>query len=308
MQPMVRNAGEAMGVFARVDLNANSPDVFKSNVDVKQLHAIEELLTGDSIFTGLTAPKWREDILGTIDPEKAAKGKVLYKQYCQSCHLPPMDSAEFMDKKYWTKLGDNDREYLQVTMKNLYTIGTDPTAAVDWYQRTVNLGPLAQKYLTPKSFETDGIITAGAALPFVVEETVEKKYDELGLTPEERDAFNGYRPNKARAPLAYKARPLNGIWATAPFLHNGSVPNLYEMLIPADERTKKFYVGTKEFDPQYVGYKKAQIPGASEFDTSKKGNLNTGHEFKGDGTGQGVIGPALNEEDRWAIVEYLKTL
>jgi hypothetical protein len=50
----------------------------------------------------------------------------------------------------------------------------------------------------------------------------------------------------------WKAAPRDGVWATAPFLHNGSVPNLYEMLIPAAERTKKFWLGG-DFDPVKVG-------------------------------------------------------
>ena len=214
MQPMTRNAGEAMGVFSRVDLDADSPNVFKSNVNVKNLYEIEKLLTGGSIFTGLTAPKWPEDILGTIDPDKAAKGKKLYQNYCQQCHLPPMNSEEFKAGKYWTPLGKNQElKYLKVTMKNLYEIGTDPTSAENWYQRTVNLEKLAQKHNQDKGFEFNGIVTAGFALPFVVEKTVEQKYDELALSPEEREAFNGYRPNEVRAPLGYKARPLNGIWS-----------------------------------------------------------------------------------------------
>lgn len=309
MQPMTRNAGEAMGVFARVNLDANSPDVFKSNVNVKNLYEIEKLLTGDSIFTGLTAPKWNEQILGAIDPDKAAKGKQLYQNYCQKCHLPSMDSAEFKDDKYWTTLGKNQElKYLQVTMKNLYEIGTDPTTATNWSQRLVNLETLAQKHNREKGFEFNGIVTGGFALPFVVEKTVEQKYDELALNPEEREAFNGYRPNEVRAPLGYKARPLNGIWATAPFLHNGSVPNLYQMLVPATERSEKFYLGTKEFDPKFVGFKTEKIPGGFLLDTKEIGNANTGHEFKGDGTGAGVVGPELSDEERWALVEYLKTL
>ena len=309
MQPMTRNAGEAMGVFARVDLDADSPNVFQSNVNVKNLYEIENLLAGDSIFTGLTAPKWPEEILGTIDPDKAAKGEQLYQNYCQQCHLPPMNSEEFMSDKYWTTLGPNQElKYLKVTMKNLYEIGTDPTTAENWYQRTVNLESLAQKYNEDKGFEFNGIVTGGFALPFVVEKTVEQKYDELALSPEEREAFNGYRPDKVRAPLGYKARPLNGIWATAPFLHNGSVPNLYEMLLPAAERTEKFYLGTKEFDPKFVGFNPEKISGGFLLDTNELGNANTGHEFKGDGTGAGVVGPELSEEERWALVEFLKTL
>lgn len=309
MQPMVRNAGEALGVFSRVNLDANSADVFASNLKVENLYQMEKLLAGTSIFTGLAEPKWPEAILGKIDQDLAAKGERLYQQYCQTCHLPAMNTEAFQDKRYWTTLGDNKTlEYLKVTMKNLYAIGTDPSAAQDWYQRTVNLGTLAQKYLEPKGFESDGIVTAGAALPFVVEKAVEKQYDDLHLDPQQREEYNGNRPNLARAPLAYKARPLNGIWATAPFLHNGSVPNLYEMFIPGSDRTKQFYLGSKEFDPKKVGFQTEKVAGGFLLDTSLAGNLNSGHEFRGDGTGAGVVGPQLSEEERWSLVEYLKTL
>ena len=82
------------------------------------------------------------------------------------------------------------------------------------------------------------------------------------------------------ANLGYKARPLDGIWATPPYLHNSSVPNLYEMLVPAAQRTAKFYLGSTRFDPKVVGFETQQFPGAFLMDTSKSGNLNTGHEFR----------------------------
>ena len=47
----------------------------------------------------------------------------------------------------------------------------------------------------------------------------------------------------------YKPRPLDGVWATPPFLHNGSVPTLYQMLLPPEQRDEKFFVGRREFDP-----------------------------------------------------------
>lgn len=100
----------------------------------------------------------------------------------------------------------------------------------------------------------------------------------------------------------YKARPLNGIWATAPYLHNGSVPNLYELLLPADQRSKTFHVGTREFDPVNVGYDlqvAANDPDSFKLDTSLSGNSNEGHEFLAGG---------LSEEQRKQLVEYLKTL
>ena len=54
--------------------------------------------------------------------------------------------------------------------------------------------------------------------------------------------------------MHYRARPLNGVWATAPYLHNGSVPSLYWMLMPAAERPKQFCMGFRDFDPQQVGF------------------------------------------------------
>ncbi len=169
------------------------------------------------------------------------------------------------------------------------------------------------------------------------------------------------------ANLGYKARPLAGIWAVPPYLHNSSVPNLYQMLVPAIRRFTKFYLGSTRFDPKHVGYETHQFPGAFEMDTTKSGNRNTGHEFRNltleeleakqgrTGTGRasreerwasvlgvdrrrystmspaerweltrkasrkalssplgqpikGVLGPEFTDDERWQLVEYLKTL
>ncbi len=120
--------------------------------------------------------------------------------------------------------------------------------------------------------------------------------------------WDGYRPNRWRAPLAYKARELNGIWATAPYLHNGSVPSLYELLLPAERRSRRFYVGSAEFDPRRVGLRVESFQGGFEFVTDIPGNSNAGHEYRDGPRGNGVIGPALTEQERWDLLEYLKTL
>ncbi len=98
--------------------------------------------------------------------------------------------------------------------------------------------------------------------------------------------------------LAYKGRPLDGVWATAPYLHNGSVPNLYELLLPAGERSKKFHVGSIEFDSKKVGFKTEVGPGTTLLDTTLPGNSNEGHDMYG----------SFNENERWALVEYMKSL
>ena len=102
------------------------------------------------------------------------------------------------------------------------------------------------------------------------------------------------------APIAvsfqYKGRPLNGIWATAPFLHNGSVPNLDELLKAPAKRLTKFKVGSHEFDPDRVGFRIDQ--GEVEFDTSLLGNSNTGHEYDREFT----------EQERKQLIAYMKSL
>ena len=115
--------------------------------------------------------------------------------------------------------------------------------------------------------------------------------------------MNGYRINCLRAPHAYKARPLNGIWATAPFLHNGSVPTIYDLLSP--KRPDEFYLGSLDYDVKKMGYKSDED--YFKLDTSIKGNSNKGHEFSNEKK-VGVIGRALSESERYELIEYLKDI
>ncbi len=99
----------------------------------------------------------------------------------------------------------------------------------------------------------------------------------------------------------YKARPLNGIWATAPYLHNGSVRTMRQLLLPADKREQSFQTGSREYDPVNMGFVDA---GASVLDTSMPGNSNAGH----DGPIYGNQTLAEDKELMNALLEYLKTL
>ena len=96
----------------------------------------------------------------------------------------------------------------------------------------------------------------------------------------------------------YLTRPLRGVWATAPYLHNGSVPTLWDLLQPQVKRPAKFAVGQREFDPKHVGFAAPTADGAWQLDTSASGNHNTGHEY----------GIDLKDDQKEALIEYLKTL
>jgi hypothetical protein len=147
------------------------------------------------------------------------------------------------------------------------------------------------------------------ALAYVTQAAVEDRYAALQPPPdaEQRRRLDGNRPNCVRAERVYKARPLNGIWATAPFLHNGSVLTLDDLLRPAAQRPGRICLGDREFDPKRVGLVGDCKPGTTRIDTGKPGNRAGGHSFE-TGDGPGIIGPLLSDDERADLIEYLKTL
>ncbi len=152
-------------------------------------------------------------------------------------------------------------------------------------------------------------IYGAKGLAYITAFVEQRAYRDAGIPPEQQKTMNGFDlPIGVQELRAYKARPLDGVWATPPFLHNGSVPNLFQLLSPAAERSPQFYVGTFEFDPKFVGFRTEKFPGGFLLDTRLTGNRNSGHEFRDGCRQNGVIGRALSPEERWALVEYLKVL
>jgi len=297
-QPMGRNVGEALGVRSRINLLGYPGAQFQNTIRVENLHEIEILLGGEAPGNGVWSPKWPENILGKIDLGKAAKGEKLYNELCLGCHQPPMLSEEGRKPEHWTSDANSEgRKFFKVTMIPLAEIGTDPKEAENFSRRTADSGPLGK-----------GIVSARAGLLYVAEMVIHQAYADLNLSPEQQHDWNGYRDDVLLSPLAYKARPHNGIWATPPYLHNGSVPNLYALLSPGSERPKVFYLGNKQYDPIKLGLNTDPLRGATLFRTELPGNSNAGHEFNDGPKGNGVIGRKLSEEDRMEIIEYLKTL
>jgi mono/diheme cytochrome c family protein len=109
----------------------------------------------------------------------------------------------------------------------------------------------------------------------------------------------------------YQAPPLDGVWATAPYLHNGSVPTLYHLLNSKSRPkiyTRSYKTGKEEYDEIKLGWKVTvleQSPSASAgyerrkiYDTTQPGRSNAGHTF----------GDELSDTERMAVIEYLKTL
>src|SRR5579863_2183329 len=356
-QPLIRNAGEALGVAALLNLSPDtaSDTMFRSSVDIENLSSIETMLRGDDPFKqnppefgGLKPPKWPSDIFQDdpawkINPERVAKGRAIYAEICAECHLGPVNDhafdTQFPDKSFWTSphlQKDGDGPVLDEVQMGVGGMGTDPGQAHFLMLRTVEVPgfldiepdrDLAKRWgcsSVPASSTTD--MSFAIALMIVVEKASDKWMRDHKLTDDQKHALWHSRkncPNPGDAQQThYRARPLNGVWATAPYLHNGSVPSLYWMLKPAAERPQQFCMGTRDFDPQQVGFhvepgeKATCRHGETLFATVDSkgaaipGNSGSGHSLEGTpGPGKpGVIGRLLTDDERYDLIEYLKTL
>jgi hypothetical protein len=111
-----------------------------------------------------------------------------------------------------------------------------------------------------------------------------------------------YRFKHFRKTFGYANMPLDGIWARAPYLHNGSVPTLRDLLSAPEQRPKSFYRGDDLYDQVNVGF--VSNVGSEKgrtyflFDTTKLSNGNQGHTY----------GTQLTDGEKNALVEYLKKL
>ena len=292
--PIFRNLVETMGVFLAYDLTSNSPaeGLFQSDAAMLNLQRVENQLAR------LAPPSWPEDVFGRIDREKAKAGKALFVTHCSSCHnVWPYT---------WTEPNKYGKRFILVGLVPQSEVGTDPQQfeTLRPIALTAQLGKHLPGELRGKELLPTGYLYFGASR-LVLETALSK----VKLPPEQEANLHGYREYPIPPPpdRVYKAAPRDGVWATPPFLHNGSVPNLYEMLIPAAERTKKFCVG-REFDPVKVGVDTTCGPETFEMDTALLGNSNAGHSFQNSPRGNGVIGPLLSDNERWALVEYLKSI
>ena len=323
-----RNTGEVIGVFGDVvpHKNPSFNNGFVSSIKLQNLVRLEDILSA------LRPPAWPASVFGKIDQGKLARGKELYNRNCADCH-------EQVDRKDLTKkivtqmsLFDGSGQNTN-TNRRLPPPGTDPWMACNAFDYAASAGLLAgfssdlltdgkqifseqplgdllritvaatlldQKWALTK--ETAARLIGVKRLPEVQRA---RELPPIGLTEKQarlRRCFEAKHPN-----LGYTSRPLNGVWATPPFLHNGSVPTIYDLLLPPSQRQKSFFLGTREYDPKKLGFvtDNSKFGNNSEFKTrDDKGNLidgnsNDGHDYSND---------KLSDEDRYAIIEYLKTL
>ena len=320
---LLRNGGEVLGVFGEIEIPEDKlVEVYDSSLKIENLGKLEDWVSQ------LRSPVWPEKYLPPIDLEMAAQGKVHYQQYCLQCHQ--------------VIARQNEGIPYQANLIPLEKVKTDPTELVNMnrqldagkYQGRLgafpNLEPIPAKTtgLNPLVNSVVGALlkhplqtTEAAQIEFEGTLAAEQSGNEINSNqenielPKLKEVFSEYgklfealqfkslgTAKSVSEKKVYKARPLNGIWSTAPYLHNGSVLNLYELLLPQEERSKSFYLGSRELDPEKVGYVSSAEPSdisPFQFDTSVKGNSNQGHEY-------GVR--ELTKDQKKELLEYLKTL
>ena len=319
---LVRNGGEVLGTFGTIDISEKKglsklvDDIllippYESSLNIENLGKIEDWVAQ------LRSPQWPEQYLGSINQDRANSGQKLFENNCARCHqIISRDEEGLTYKAVLTPITEVKTDSTELDNILLQRdagqyqgrLGLIPKpekipAQANGLNPLFNavLGALIKQPLNTikaADIEFGGTLENSVRATAKLKGTIKQYLKEFGAT-----AQVGAIPAAMKAAKAnvYKARPLNGIWATAPYLHNGSVPNLYELLLRQEERSQVFYLGNREFDPTKVGYvatlEASDIP-LFKFDTSLKGNSNQGHEY----------GVDLTDNQKWQLVEYLKTL
>jgi mono/diheme cytochrome c family protein len=323
-----RNSGEVFGVFAdltpkksNVPTLPGSPTLidFRNNsVKFDGLQALEEKIVA------LKAPAWPFD----IDDKLVNDGRKLFAQYCGECHeerrLPqgtwytPVKAVGTDEKMFRNSLRKSDSGLLEGALsinppgsrlaKDELTVNILATTVVG-----AQLGaafPIPPRIPDPNrgvwraiKLDLDDLYANERNKPTPLQLLNPATWDDLKNHINDRLA-NMFKPPAPDAPAAYESRVLHGIWATAPYLHNGSVPNLAELLLPPEKRSPSFMVGSRKYDAEKVGYVTTESPykdgtlvvGAG----AQPGNSNAGHKYPAD--------KELTDDERKALLEYLKQL
>jgi mono/diheme cytochrome c family protein len=278
--------------------------LLETSIPIRNIHALE----WDAYY--IDPPRWPA-AFGPVQPALAAAGEAIFRRNCAGCH-------EYGDDRR------NGTGLLALRSMRPEQVGTDPTAALRIACPVPDTGALA---VAPRSYSAAeaqllkdctgveaGVPFQRASFALTIQTAVDgikqKAYAAAAVEPAQQRVMEDldrrktvlWRDTLLDAPPPegpYAARPLYGIWAAAPFLHNGSVPTLYDLLQPPARRPRSFALGPRDYDTVKLGF--AAAPSCTQpdclVDTARTGDGNGGH----------LWGTELSEPDRMALLEYLKT-
>jgi len=312
-----RNLGEVYGVFG----------VFEPT---KEWFGINYLSNNSANFDGLGKleglikqigpPKWP---WLPVDAALAERGKAIYNRPiaqggCSACHGIREGEVRFFDVHTWATtplqdVGTDTKEWDILKWKAQTGVLKNATIplSLSRFGETDTAFRLLSASVTGSIVQNS--LTLAATAQEMQAETAQQK--QIKLPPALKDLEGAFHlpgqpsPSSeltAQTPAAvvpvFEARVMEGIWAAAPYLHNGSVPTLYDLLLPADQRPKSFKIGPA-YDKVKVGLAIEQTKFDYTLNTTdcsdrNSGNSRCGHEF----------GTQLPPDEKKALLEYLKTL
>ncbi|MBI1206092.1 MAG: hypothetical protein GC191_02260 [Azospirillum sp.] len=334
---LARNLGEVYGVFG--EMHPKSYVLFvdylaTNSANFGGLLALEKLIAPDS----LGSPKWP----WPLDAKRVAAGKAIFDRPtgsggCGECHDQRAGATRFPNQATWATpildVGTDSHEHdiLTWSAKTGVLEGARKPVSFDFYGKCdsafkILSNTVVGSILQRASRELAGVLgkedtDAMAAFDAKAIARFDDKLKGVLSRPEYeflKTAFNQPASQTAVGPCqpedadsasktakpiyAYESRVMDGIWAAAPYLHNGSVPTLWDLLQPVQDRPAEFAVGPA-YDTAKVGLAAKQTIFKDSLKTTdcydrNSGNSRCGHEY----------GTSLTVEEKKALLEYLKSL
>lgn len=242
--------------------------------------AVPALQVLQALVQRLRPLAWPADVLPPIDRARADRGQAVFDSSCAACHARRPDAGSGP---------------ITLTTMPVDEIGTDPRAARLLTGRVAETGALEDRpVLAPDGPRFGPIAPALDIVVHVAAAALEQASPRLATS---LATWRNAMATGARLDV-YLAPPLDGIWARAPYLHNGSVPNMAALLTPPAARPPRFAVSGDGFDPVALGLPTDGLARGPLFDAGLPGNSNGGHDF----------GTALTPEEKAALIEFLKSL
>lgn len=309
---LARNLGEVYGVFAVLHPTEQS-GLLRLNRDYLSNNSanFEGLKTLEDLIWKIGPPGWPWEINETLaDAGEAIFNRAPADGGCSECHKIETGAIRSALHRTWKTpildVGTDNREcsILGRTVQSGIMEGakipviTDPIKATDTsfnILATTVLGSIIQNALSFAPAGEPALETTDTPLPPELEQL-------RGIFRKIEPPVPEFTTSANKSGCAYEARVLQGIWAAAPYLHNGSVPTLEALLLPASERPASFKLGPS-YDIEKVGLAVEQNMFDHTLNTSDcsdvgSGSSRCGHEY----------GAGLSEEERKALLEYLKKL
>lgn len=270
-----RNTGEALGVFALFKPRSNAAVAGGVDFLVENSINYKAVLNIQTLVNQIGPPQWP----WPVDNAMVFQGKELYEKNCVSCHGIKQGQPRPGNPDTWATPVQN--------------VNTDSSYYKNFVVPTTSSGILTGLTVP---FTTNVVPASGAASVSLFD--VANSSALVQLDPSIDLSIKA--PNRAVG--SFESKVLQGVWAAAPYLHNGSVPTLAALLTPAAARPTSFQVGPV-YDIVNVGLAAEQPNGSATVRVTTdcatmEGNSRCGHEF----------GTLLTQDEKKALIEYLKTL